>query len=66
MKSVMNIVKQRSVIKRGPITRDERHRMIAEAAYYMAEKRGFQGDCKLHDWLEAEVRINRVYGFVEQ
>ena len=66
MKSVMNIVKQSSVIKRGPITRDERHRMIAEAAYYMAEKRGFQGDCKLHDWLEAEVRINRVYGFVEQ
>jgi len=66
VKSVMNIVKQRSVIKRGPITRDERHRMIAEAAYYMAEKRGFQGDCKLHDWLEAEVRINRVYGFVEQ
>jgi len=66
VKSAMKIMDHSSVNKRGLITQVARRRMIAEAAYYMAEKRGFQGDCKLHDWLEAEIRINRIYGIVEQ
>lgn len=36
--------------------------MIAEAAYYLAEKRKFKKGCELHDWLEAEARINRTFG----
>jgi hypothetical protein len=33
--------------------------MIAEAAYYIAEQRGFVGDPD-HDWLEAEARIDAM------
>jgi Holliday junction resolvase-like predicted endonuclease len=37
------------------VSADERHRMIADAAYFLAEKRGFHGDAALDDWLQAEV-----------
>lgn len=36
--------------------------MIAEAAYYCAEKRCFEPDHELEDWLEAEARIEVVPG----
>jgi hypothetical protein len=32
--------------------------MVAEAAYYCAEKRGFAPGHDLEDWLEAEARID--------
>ena len=35
------------------------HRMIAEAAYYRAESRGFQGDHRLEDWLAAEQQVKQ-------
>lgn len=37
----------------------DRHQMIASAAYFRAEKRGFKGNGAdtVHDWLEAEVEI---------
>ncbi len=36
---------------------DERRRMVAEAAYFRSEKRGFrEGDIQ-QDWLEAEAEI---------
>ena len=34
--------------------------MIAEAAYYRAEKRGFRGDRSLDDWLTAEQQMRQV------
>lgn len=37
---------------------EERHRMIAEAAYLIAEQRGFQGDMALDDWLQAEAEVD--------
>ena len=37
---------------------EERHRMIAETAYLIAEQRGFQGDLSLHDWLQAEAEVD--------
>lgn len=37
-----------------------RHRMIAEAAYYIAEKRHFSGGDPVSDWLEAEAFIDQV------
>jgi hypothetical protein len=43
------------------ITPQERHRMIAEAAYFRAERRGFQGGCPLEDWFAAEGDIDRLY-----
>ena len=40
-----------------PMVAQGRHSMIAEAAYYRAERRGFgPGDC-VRDWLEAEAEI---------
>lgn len=42
------------------VTAEERYRMIAEAAYFLAEKRGFQDDRVAEDWLQAEVEIDRM------
>jgi len=37
---------------------EERHLMIAKAAYLLAEQRGFQGDMALNDWLQAEAGVD--------
>jgi hypothetical protein len=39
---------------------EARVRRIAEAAYFVAEKRGFAGGGELDDWLLAEVEIDRL------
>lgn len=36
------------------------HRAIAEAAYYLAQKRGFTGDNVLGDWITAEQQVKQV------
>lgn len=38
---------------------EERHRLIAERAYGIAQHRGFDGDRCLDDWLQAEDEIDR-------
>ena len=38
----------------------ERHAMIAQAAYFRAERRGFAHGEELDDWLEAEREISRM------
>lgn len=40
-------------------TPEERHRMIAETAYFMAHERGFKGGDPVSDWIEAERLVNR-------
>jgi len=40
------------------ISNDERHHMIAEAAYFRAAQRGFEGGDPVSDWLAAEAEIN--------
>lgn len=40
----------------------ERHVKIAEAAYYRAEKRGFEPGLEDQDWFEAEREIDAVLG----
>lgn len=42
------------------VTADERQRMIAEAAYFRAEARGFRDGDPLEDWLVAEAEIDRT------
>lgn len=37
---------------------EERARMIAEAAYYLAEHRGFEPGHEVEDWLAAEAEID--------
>jgi hypothetical protein len=36
--------------------------MIAEAAYYRAEQRGFAPGCEMSDWLLAEADVERSLG----
>lgn len=43
-----------------PFTAEERYRMIAEAAYFRAEKRGFLGGNVAEDWLDVEAEIDRM------
>ena len=38
------------------VTPEERHRMVERAAYFKAEKNGFQGDASLY-WREAEAEV---------
>ncbi len=39
-------------------TSELRQRMIAEAAYFQAERRGFSPGCELEDWLAAETQVD--------
>lgn len=47
------------------LTASERHRWISEAAYFIAERRGFAPGQELSDWLKAEKEVNRFTGFME-
>lgn len=38
----------------------DRERMIAEAAYYRAERRGFAPGAEVDDWLAAEAEIEAL------
>jgi hypothetical protein len=44
----------------GGIPPEERKRMVAEAAYYRAERRGFATGGELEDWIQAESEIDRL------
>jgi len=47
----------------GPaLSLQERERLIAQAAYFRAEKRGFEPGCELQDWVEAEAEVLRLIG----
>ena len=45
-----------------PIGPDRRQSVIAEAAYYLSEHRGFVPGHELEDWLAAEKQINASSG----
>lgn len=44
------------------VTSEERERLVARAAYFRAEKRGFAPGCELQDWVEAEAEVLRLIG----
>ncbi len=46
----------------GRVSQEERMRLIAEAAYYKAEKRNFTGGGELGDWIEAEAEVDAHLG----
>lgn len=48
--------------KAKPVSPGERQGMIAEAAYYLSERRGFTGndEDQINDWLDAEQQIDAV------
>ena len=41
---------------------ETRHQMVASAAYYRAERRGFKDGSELADWLEAGSEIEQSLG----
>lgn len=44
--------------KMQPVNNEERYQMITEAAYLIAEQRGFQGNHEMDDWLQAEAEVD--------
>lgn len=48
--------------KQMTLNPEERYRMIAVAAYYRAEKRGFIGGDPAQDWVDAEAEVERLIG----
>jgi len=38
----------------------QRREMVAEAAYYRAQRRGFEPGHALEDWLQAEIEVERT------
>lgn len=41
---------------------EEREQLIARAAYFRAEKRGFEPGHELEDWLQAEAEVDASLG----
>ncbi len=46
----------------GLAANEERWRLIAEAAYFRAQARGFAPGQEIEDWLQAEAEIDRILG----
>ncbi len=42
------------------ISDGERRRLIAEAAYFIAQRRDFDGGLELEDWLAAEAEVDAM------
>jgi len=53
------------VAESRPYNGEDRYQMIAEAAYFRAESRGFAGGSELDDWLAAEMEIDQLLEAVE-
>ena len=54
-------VRHHQVASESRVSAEARYCMIAEAAYFIAERGGFEGDCEAH-WLAAECEIDRRLG----
>lgn len=50
----------------GGVTPEQRYRMICDAAYFRAERRGFVGGNALQDWLDAESEIDELLRSMQQ
>ena len=48
-------------VKTTVLSDEQRYRMVAEAAYYRAEKNQFKSD-PLRDWIDAENDISKLLG----
>ena len=43
-----------------PVTPEQRYHYVEVAAYYIAEKRGFDAGSTEEDWAQAELEIDRL------
>lgn len=53
-------VQHHQVVGAPWVPAEARYCMIAEAAYFIAERGGFEGNCEAH-WLEAGREIDQVF-----
>jgi len=58
--AALNPVKKPMSLRYSPMTTEERRHKIAQEAYLRAEKRGFNPDGQMQDWLEAEAKIDAL------
>ena len=49
-----------TVLTQTTVDADQKHQMVSEAAYYIAEKRGFTNGDPVDDWIEAETQIESL------
>jgi len=49
-----------------PVSAEQRWRMVADAAYYIAEKRGFVGGDPAADWYQAEQQVDAALRSVDK
>ena len=66
MKQTLDEAMKNAAVARGKeahgagVDTAERQRLIAEAAYLMAEQRGFDAGDPAQDWINAEEEVNRM------
>lgn len=51
------VIKKKPAKVRIVVSEEQRRAMIAEAAYYIAERRGFASGDEVQDWLVAESQV---------
>ena len=59
-KAVKNIKSGSTKQAQSSLNGADRQRMIATAAYYRAERQGFNCSDEIQNWLEAEIEINNL------
>jgi len=47
-----------SALAQELVSPEARHEMIAQAAYFRAQRRGFESGHELEDWLAAEIEVD--------
>lgn len=47
-------------VKPTVVAPDQRRQLVQVAAYFIAERRGFQGGREVDDWFEAEAEVDRM------
>ena len=52
--------KKKAALKTTYISNEERYRMVAEAAYHLSEKQGFNPGHDMDNWLLAETEIESL------
>ena len=53
--------KVKKTVETLAVSLEERHRLIAERAYILAEQRGFSGGNSVDDWLAAEAEVENSF-----
>ena len=64
VKSKQVRAKKKRLVARSSISAQERQMLVAQAAYFRAERRGFAPGGELQDWVEAEAELLRLIGDV--